>query len=82
MNQRAPSSSDPPVLTNPYTRTFTFRLFDSAMEADPAAANHVNKLEHTSPTGLATQLPLLFQKILRPDQEPRLIYSYVVRIHQ
>ena len=52
------------------------------MDADPAAANHINRLEHTSPNGLATQLPLLFEKILDPDQGPRFTYSYVVRVHQ
>lgn len=52
------------------------------MEADPAVANHINKLEHTSPAALATQLPLLFQNILDPGQEPRRLYSYVVRICQ
>jgi hypothetical protein len=52
------------------------------MDADPAVANHINKLEHTSPTALATQLTPLFQKILDPDQEPRLVYSYVVRIRR
>jgi len=45
---------------------------------DPAAANHVNRLERTSPNELATELPLLFEKILDPDQEPKLTYSYVV----
>ena len=52
------------------------------MDADPAAANHINKLERTSPNILATQLPLLFEKLLDPDQEPRLTYSYVVRPYQ
>lgn len=49
------------------------------MDADPAAANHINKLEHSSPTELLVQLPLLFEKILDPDQEPKFTYSYVVR---
>ena len=52
------------------------------MDSDPAAANHINRLEHTSPSELTIQLPLLFEKILDPDLEPRLTYSYVVRAHR
>ncbi|KAF9647014.1 hypothetical protein BDM02DRAFT_3270577 [Thelephora ganbajun] len=52
------------------------------MDTDPAAANHVNRLEHTSPSELAAQLPLLFEKLLGPDQEPRLMYSYVVSLRR
>ena len=54
-----------------------------AMDADPAATNHIDKLEHSPPHKLTTQFPLLFEKLLDPNQEPRVIYSYVVRpIHQ
>ena len=52
------------------------------MDVDPAAANHVNRLEHISRNELAIQLPLLFEKFLDPDLEPRLGYSYVVGIRQ
>lgn len=52
------------------------------MDVDPAAANHINRLEHASPNEQATKLPLLFEKILDPDQEPRLTYSYVVGTHR
>lgn len=48
------------------------------MDADPAAAKYINKLEHTSSNEQATKLPLLFEKILDPDQEPRFTFSYVV----
>lgn len=72
-------ASDPPFLTgvDPYNWSAILRLF-STMNADPAAVNHIDRLEHTSPNELETQLPLLFEKIVDPDQEPRLVYSYVV----
>ena len=52
------------------------------MDTDPAAANHVNELERASPNELAIRLSLLFEKIPGPDQEPRLVCSYVVGIHR
>ena len=52
------------------------------MELDSAAANEINRLDHTSLRELTTKLPLLFAKILDPDQEAQLVYSYVVSIHR
>lgn len=60
-----------------YNSTTVLRSL-STMDTDPAAVNHVNRLERTSPNELATQFQLLFEKIIDPDQEPRLVYSYVV----
>ena len=34
------------------------------MDTDPAAENHVTRLEHTSPNELATKLLLIFEKII------------------
>jgi hypothetical protein len=50
----------------------------STMEADITVATEVNRLEHVSQSDLATRLPLLFAKILDPNLEARLVYSYVV----
>ena len=76
-------AGDPPFLTgtDPCNQSSILRPF-STMDIDQAAANHVNRLEQISRNELAIQLPILFEKLLDPDLEPRLVYSYVVSAHQ
>lgn len=76
-------TGDVPFLTDTalYIRTVIPLLF-SEMDTDPTAANYINRLEHSSPNALAAQLPLLFEKILDPDQDSKLTYSYVVRFRR